>query len=136
MPRLSRPPLTWKSRVTTGEPGRSPVRTCVGCRQRATPAELVRVVRAVDGSLVISRTAPGRGAWLCAGSVPCLEQAVRRRAFDRALRTAVGSGAIEALRAAFFELAEQNVRDCSAAGQTPGAARPPWTPDSTGTTKG
>ena len=44
-------------------PGRS--RTCVGCRTRAPAGNLVRVARRADGSLVVDRDAPGRGAWLC-----------------------------------------------------------------------
>jgi predicted RNA-binding protein YlxR (DUF448 family) len=54
----------------------------------AAITELVRVsLDPVAGNLVIGRSQPGRGAWLCAHSPPCLEEALRRRAFDRALRT-------------------------------------------------
>ncbi|HWD04791.1 MAG TPA: YlxR family protein [Amycolatopsis sp.] len=63
-----------------------PVRTCVGCRQRALIGELLRVV-VVDGRLVVDkrRRLPGRGAWL--HPVPgCLAKAERKRAFPRALR--------------------------------------------------
>ena len=59
----------------------------MGCRAKRPQPELVRVVRLADGSLTVSRTAPGRGAWLCAGSVECLRAAVQRKAFARALRT-------------------------------------------------
>jgi predicted RNA-binding protein YlxR (DUF448 family) len=58
----------------------------------------VRVVAAGEGSLAVSRTLPGRGAWLCAGSLPCFELAVRRNALSRALRTTVGPNSIERLR--------------------------------------
>ncbi|RJQ76098.1 YlxR family protein [Amycolatopsis panacis] len=63
-----------------------PVRTCVGCRQRALIGELLRVV-AVDGRLVVDggRRLPGRGAWLHPGP-GCLARAERKRAFPRALR--------------------------------------------------
>ena len=63
-----------------------PVRTCIGCRQRAAKEELLRVV-AGDGVLVPdpTRRAPGRGAHLHP-SPECLELALRRRAFARALR--------------------------------------------------
>ena len=74
---------------------RSPVRTCVGCRKRAAKAELLRVVAEVREGEVhlvpdVKRRASGRGAHLHP-SVQCLEQAVRRRAFTRALRVSGGS---------------------------------------------
>jgi len=57
----------------------------------------VRVVAGPDGGLAVGRDLPGRGAWLCAGSLSCLEVAARRRAFDRALRTTVDPAAVEEL---------------------------------------
>ena len=75
-----------------------PVRTCVGCRERAAKQELLRVV-AGDGTLVPDPAgrAPGRGAHLHP-TIECLELALRRRAFIRALRATDGL-ASEALRA-------------------------------------
>ena len=63
-----------------------PVRTCVGCRERASRADLLRVV-AVEGRLVPDprRRLPGRGASLHPDQ-RCLDLAERRRAFPRALR--------------------------------------------------
>ena len=64
-----------------------PVRTCVGCRKRELAVELLRVV-AVQGGAVVVDTAgnlPGRGAWLHPDQ-QCLTEAIRRRAFVRALR--------------------------------------------------
>ena len=68
-----------------------PVRTCVGCRKRATKRELLRVTAGSDASgqpAVVpdpDATAPGRGAHL--HPVPeCYDLAVRRKAFPRALR--------------------------------------------------
>ena len=65
-----------------------PVRTCVGCRGRAGADQLLRVV-ARDGVLVPDpgRRLPGRGAHLHRDA-GCLAEAVRRRAFPRALRVA------------------------------------------------
>jgi uncharacterized protein len=63
----------------------SPIRTCVGCGGKAAQAELVRLV-AEESRVVVDRARRGgRGAWLHA-SAPCLERAVKRRAFGRALR--------------------------------------------------
>lgn len=72
-------------------PGSGPVRTCIGCRERAAKSELLRVVvgQGPDGRVTVvpdpSSTAPGRGAHLHP-TARCHELAVRRRAFSRALR--------------------------------------------------
>ena len=71
-----------------------PVRTCIGCRQRAAKSELLRVVAGSDakGQPALrpdpDGRAPGRGAHLHP-TTECLDQAVRRRAFTRALRVKV-----------------------------------------------
>jgi Predicted nucleic-acid-binding protein implicated in transcription termination len=63
-----------------------PVRTCVGCRARAPRSSLLRVVER-DGVLVADEKAvlTGRGAWVHDTS-ECVDIALRRRAFGRALR--------------------------------------------------
>jgi predicted RNA-binding protein YlxR (DUF448 family) len=77
-----------------------PRRRCVGCGRIAPKSELLRVAlaRAPRGAYAAydaTRTMPGRGAYLCAGtraSQPareCLALATRRGAFARALRCAV-----------------------------------------------
>ncbi|WP_203580408.1 YlxR family protein [Microbacterium hibisci] len=63
-----------------------PVRTCVGCRTRAPRSALLRVV-SIDSVLVPDERAsmPGRGAWVHE-TRECVDAAIRRRAFVRALR--------------------------------------------------
>ncbi len=56
------------------------------------------MVAVPGGGLAASRTLPGRGAWLCAGSPACIEAAERRKAFERALRTSVRSQAVDDLK--------------------------------------
>jgi uncharacterized protein len=70
-----------------------PVRTCVGCRKRELAVELLRVVAVSTGNGKYAVTVdpagslPGRGAWL--HPIPkCAQEAIRRRAFARALRIA------------------------------------------------
>ena len=68
----------------------SPVRMCVGCRKRAAATELLRIVAddLGEGPELLPdprRRASGRGAHLHL-STGCLELALRRRAFSRALR--------------------------------------------------
>jgi len=76
----------------------APERTCIGCRRKSGPNALVRIARLPSGSLAVGRSEPGRGAWLCAGSVACFDAAVRRRAFGRALRAEVPAQELARLR--------------------------------------
>jgi predicted RNA-binding protein YlxR (DUF448 family) len=73
-----------------------------------TTAGLVRVVRLVDGTLGVGRTLSGRGAWLCAGSAACLQQARDRNAFGRALRGPVSETALDALTAELLPVPATN----------------------------
>lgn len=72
-------------------PDDGPVRTCVGCRKRATKRELLRVTVGLesDDRAVVrpdpEATAIGRGAYLHP-TTECYDLAVRRKAFGRALR--------------------------------------------------
>ncbi|MDQ0933077.1 putative RNA-binding protein YlxR (DUF448 family) [Streptomyces turgidiscabies] len=58
----------------------------MGCRERAAKKDLLRIV-AVEGECVPDHrgTLPGRGAYVHPAQA-CLDLAVRRRAFTRALR--------------------------------------------------
>ena len=72
------------------------MRTCVGCRRRTAKAELVRVVATDSGAGLVlvpdpRGRAPGRGAHVHP-TRDCLELALRRRAFSRALRAPAGLG--------------------------------------------
>ena len=75
----------------THPPHGSPTRTCVGCRGTDSWSALLRVVAETDETGAIRLTPdlrhrlPGRGAWLHPTG-ECLDQALRRRAFGRALR--------------------------------------------------
>ncbi|EAR25132.1 hypothetical protein A20C1_01051 [marine actinobacterium PHSC20C1] len=62
------------------------VRTCVGCRASGTRSSLLRVI-ASHGAVVVdhSATLPGRGAWIHP-TTSCVDNAVKRRAFSRALK--------------------------------------------------
>ncbi len=76
---------------------RDPVRTCVGCGQRAGQPALVRL-RADGDAVVIDRArSGGRGAWLHPAAA-CLDRALKRRALGRALRADAVRADAEALR--------------------------------------
>ena len=81
---------------------RGPVRSCIGCRTKRTSDLLVRLTRAA-GRTTVDGVSDGLGAWLCRsrtadppgeGSVvdgQCLADALRKRAFNKAWRTTIGS---------------------------------------------
>ena len=93
-----------------------PERTCIGCRQRAPRAQLLRLVLTASGELDVDARAvkPGRGAWIHPDP-ECLTLAERRRAVPRALRT---GGPLDVARVRGF-LERRMVND----GEVP-AARP------------
>ncbi len=64
---------------------RQPIRTCVGCGRKAPQQELVRLKAAAENVVFDRARTGGRGAWLHP-ELACLERALQRRAFPRALR--------------------------------------------------
>lgn len=88
--------------TTPDSPAPGPLRTCVGCRVKATTSELLRLVAGTDAHgrpAVVpdpASIAPGRGAHLHPTS-ECYALAERRRAFTRALRPRNQEGAAVAL---------------------------------------
>lgn len=86
-----------------------PVRTCVACREEAGKKELVRLVRAADGTVEMDCTGKkaGRGAYIHA-SAECLANALKGKKLDRALRMAVPSGVIEELEKAVRESEDED----------------------------
>src|SRR6516164_4266729 len=61
----------------------APVRTCIGCRQRAPAAELVRV--RLDAGRIVIAEGQGRGASLHP-TAACVERAATSGAFARAFK--------------------------------------------------
>ena len=65
-----------------------PQRTCVACRQRSDKKDLIRLVRAENGTAEVDMPAkkPGRGAYLCPKK-DCWELALRKSRLEYALQT-------------------------------------------------
>ena len=78
---MAREPINRAS--SDGNSSGVPLRTCIGCRQRASKRELLRVTAGSDAHGL--PTSPGRGAHLHP-TAACYDLAVRRKAFARALR--------------------------------------------------
>jgi uncharacterized protein len=77
---------------------REPERSCVGCRERAPKAELVRVARTPTGARVDPHgDAPGRGAYVHRDPA-CVVAALRKGAIVSALRTGLAKEELARLR--------------------------------------
>ena len=72
------------------KPKKIPLRMCVGCRESKPKRELIRVVRAPDGTLSMDPVGkkPGRGAYVCPDP-QCLNKCMKSKSLDRALETAI-----------------------------------------------
>ncbi|HEY4190929.1 MAG TPA: YlxR family protein [Candidatus Limnocylindrales bacterium] len=70
----------------------------MACRTARPKRDLLRVVRAPDGTVAIDPTgrAPGRGAYLCRDAA-CWDTAARKRALEHALKTPVPATVVAAL---------------------------------------
>jgi predicted RNA-binding protein YlxR (DUF448 family) len=77
---------------------REPERSCVGCRERAPKAELLRVARTPVGVRADPlATLPGRGAYVHRDPT-CVADALRKGAVARALRTGLAQEELARLR--------------------------------------
>ncbi len=83
--------------TTTPSEPHVPIRRCVGCRRSRPQAELHRCVLVDASTPTVSRTAAGRGAWIC--GVDCLDTARRNRGFQRAWRCDIPDDLFDRLRA-------------------------------------
>ena len=86
-------PTRARGRITGDDPV-GPVRTCVGCRERAPQATLLRV-GLQDGRPTADprRRIPGRGGYVHPVSA-CVERATRTGSFARALRAPLAHPAV------------------------------------------
>jgi predicted RNA-binding protein YlxR (DUF448 family) len=76
-----------QSKKRKGHRRASPQRTCVGCRTVNPKREMMRIVRAPDGTVDLDSSGKqsGRGAYLCCNR-SCWETALKRRSLDHALK--------------------------------------------------
>ena len=75
-----------------------PMRQCIGCREMKEKRQLIRVVRSPEGEVQVDRKGKmnGRGAYLCP-NVQCLRKAIKSRALERGLETAIPAEVYELL---------------------------------------
>ena len=85
------------------KPKKIPLRMCVGCRVSKPKRELIRVVRAPDGTLSMDPVGkkPGRGAYVCRQEA-CLTRAIKQKQLERQLEVRMTEEVAAALQ---YELA-------------------------------
>ncbi|MCQ2432705.1 MAG: YlxR family protein [Clostridia bacterium] len=83
---------------------KQPERKCVGCNERKTKKELVRIVRSPEGEISLDRTGKksGRGAYLCR-SAACLAKAVKAHRLQSSLSCEIPDNVIAALEGELIE---------------------------------
>ena len=77
---------------------KQPERKCVGCNERRTKQELIRVLRTPEGEILVDRTGKksGRGAYLCRDA-KCLAKAVKAGRLQSALSCEIPDGIVTAI---------------------------------------
>lgn len=75
-----------------------PERTCLGCNETKSKLELLRVVRAPDGSVSLDFTGKksGRGAYICK-NLQCLKKARKAKRIERNLECEIPDDVFDAL---------------------------------------
>ena len=84
-----------------------PERQCMGCNEKKPKPDLLRVVRAPDGSVSLDFTGKksGRGAYICR-DMNCLRKAVKTRRLSRSLECEIPDEVFAAMEEKLSQHAE------------------------------
>ena len=82
-----------------------PSRQCIGCGEMKEKREMLRVIKTPENVIVLDVTGKknGRGAYLC-HSVDCFRKAVKLKALEKSLKTAIPTEVYEKLEKELSEL--------------------------------
>lgn len=80
------------------KPKKIPQRQCVGCRTMRDKRDLLRIVKAPDGTISLDTTGKksGRGAYVC-HDPECLKKARKSRALERTFEVSIPDPVYDAL---------------------------------------
>lgn len=78
---------------------KTPMRMCVGCREMHKKADLIRVVKTPEGTVLLDATGKknGRGAYICRNG-ECLEKAKKFNALSRAFEMNITASVYDSLK--------------------------------------
>lgn len=82
-----------------------PLRKCTGCGEMKSKRELIRVIKTPEEEITIDATGKknGRGAYIC-NSSECLTKAIKTKALERSLKSAIPKEVYEELEKELKEL--------------------------------
>lgn len=85
-----------------------PMRQCIGCGEKKSKRDMIRVLRTTEGEIILDATGRknGRGAYLCR-SAECLKKAGKSKGLERSLKTAIPPEVYESLEKEIEKLAEK-----------------------------
>ncbi|MCR5202581.1 MAG: YlxR family protein [Lachnospiraceae bacterium] len=78
------------------------LRQCVGCGEKKSKNELIRVIRTPEGEICIDETGKknGRGVYIC-NSADCLNMAIKKKSLTRSLKCEIKDEVYDSLREKF-----------------------------------
>lgn len=76
-----------------------PLRTCMGCNEKKTKKELIRIVKDKEGNICVDKTGKkeGRGAYIC-DNINCLEKLIKTKRLEKVLDTKISEEIYNNLR--------------------------------------
>lgn len=82
-----------------------PLRQCVGCNEMKSKKEMLRVLKTVEGEVILDNTGKqnGRGAYVCKNA-ECLKKAIRHKGIERSLKMNIDQTVYERLEKEFLKI--------------------------------
>lgn len=82
-----------------------PMRQCVGCGEMKSKKEMLRVLKTVEGSIVLDVTGKknGRGAYLCRKQ-DCLKKAIKGKGLERSFKMSIPTEVYDSLLEEFANI--------------------------------
>ncbi len=83
---------------------KQPERTCMGCNEKKTKKELIRIVKNKENEISIDRTGkmPGRGAYIC-DDIQCLEKLIKSKRLEKVFDIKISNEIYENLRGVILD---------------------------------
>ena len=83
---------------------KQPERTCMGCNEKKSKKEFIRIVKNKDNEINIDRTGkmPGRGAYIC-DNIQCLENLIKTKRLEKVFDIKISNEIYEKLRGVILD---------------------------------